>query len=127
MSSEQFDNESSEFSEFEKSVLHFACLQDPCSAAALEQLRKAAVVKREFTTHGWFIHFETDASGGVIESDDRIMPGSLKVVLKNPVLEHGADAIVWMENGVMDCLEMYVFGAEPWPEQSDGFTIERCD
>ncbi|MGI9243108.1 MAG: hypothetical protein ACR2RV_20085 [Verrucomicrobiales bacterium] len=73
-----------------------------------------------------FVHFRTDENGAKIKSEDRIMPGSGKIFLQHPQIDDGADAIVWLVDGVMDCLEMVAFGEADWPESEDLFEVSIC-
>lgn len=119
------------FTDLELLVLTAACDADPESDTARDQLASSTVLRREFTGCGVFVHFQTTSAANLRNPDGRILRGSQKVFLSHPDLEHGADAIVWIENGKMDCLELVVFGVEDWPEDKTSkemkFAIRYCD
>jgi len=114
------------FSSFEKKVLLEACSQDPSSEIALKQFASAVFQRRDRTTQGMFVRFEVANNVGSIEkSYGRILLGSKRISLKHPKLSQGADVIVWLHCGRIDCLETYVFADEPWPvDDEDAFEFE---
>ncbi len=115
---------SDKFTEFELRVLTEACARDSRSEIALRQLKSAKFVKRDRTGHGLFVDFAVDERVGLVEPDGRILRGSNQIVLQHPDLEHGADAIVWVDNGMISCLETYVFGDAVWPnDDEDRFQV----
>ena len=108
------------FSALEKRILLKAGSLDPSADIALEQLQLAVVTKRQNTGKGIFVHFQASADvRQITESSGRILIGSQKLSLSHPRLSQGADVIIWIENGFMDCLEMCVFADEPWPTGED--------
>jgi hypothetical protein len=115
------------FTPLETLALHAACSRDPAAQIALAQLKSAVFTKRDRTGHGVFTHFEVDKTiDPITEAHGRILLGSERVSLKHPKLDHGADLIVWIEKGYIDCLETYVFGVEPWPnDDEDVFEIQE--
>lgn len=108
-----------EFTEFEHRVLREACARDPNSRLALAQLASAKFERRDRTGHGLFVYFSVDQGLDSLPTDGRILVGSQQMSLLHPGLGHGADIIVWAEEGYIDCLETCVFGTEPWPDDSE--------
>lgn len=112
------------FTPFELRVLNEACARDPASEVALRQLKSAKFKSRDRTGHGLFVHFDVGEGVGLVDPDGRILRGSNQLFLQHPDLEHGADAIVWADNGILNCLETYVFGDATWPNgDEDQFQI----
>lgn len=119
---------SDKFTAFELRVLKEACARDSRSEIALRQLESAKFEKRDRTGHGLFVHFAADESVGLVEPDGRILRGSNQIFLQHPDLEHGADAIVWVDNGTISCLETYVFGDATWPnDDEDRFRVANVE
>ena len=96
-------------------ALSAACGADPEAGTTRAQLSSSKIISRELTGVGVFTHFKTDSENLIEDTDGGVLRGSQGVSLSHPELEHGADVIVWVENGKMDCLEMVTFGAEKWP------------
>jgi len=96
---------------------------NPEKKIAEEQLANSTVTRREFTGCGLFTYFATKSESLLTDVDGRILRGSQRVFLAHPELAHGADIIVWVENGKMDCLELVVFGVEELPNTGN-FQIE---
>ena len=115
------------FTPFETLVLNEACKRDPASQIVLKQLASAVLTKRDRTGHGLFVHFDVDKQlDSILVANGRILLGSERVSLKHPKLAHGADIIVWIENGFIGCLETYVFGVESWPDDEENlFEIQE--
>ena len=113
------ENTSAEFSSLELLALTASCKMDSEPEIAKEQLARAAVTRRVFTGCGLFTHFTTESESILTAADGRILTGSQQVSLSHPKLAHGADVIVWVENGKMDCLELVTFGDEKLPESGN--------
>jgi hypothetical protein len=103
---------------FEKTLLAEVITESPSAEILAEQLAKLTVKDREYTGVGSFTEFEvpddvtkvTDKQAG----SDRLLYGS--VYISSPDLEHGGGCILYIENGVMDCLECYAYG-DFWPRK----------
>lgn len=117
------EKSSTKFSALEFLALTAACEMNPEKKIAQEQLADSNVTRREFTGCGLFTHFKTNSASLLTDVDGRILRGSQQVSLSHPELAHGADIIVWVENGKMDCLEIVTFGVEDLPTSGD-FTIQ---
>lgn len=117
------DKDNSQLTDFEKRVLLEVCNADPSSEAALTQFKQTIVTSREYTGCGVFVHLRTAHHNTKIKSEDRIMPGSSRIILKHPQIDHDADVIVWLIDGIIDCLEMVTFGEDKWPKSEELFEI----
>ena len=79
-----------------------------------EQFQKCRITESEMTGAGFFVYFE-------VASDVRRLTGVKKSFSFGDVkadidgLEHGAGFLLYVDDGVINCLEGYSY-EEPWPE-----------
>lgn len=89
------------------------------------QLEVATVRQREFTGCGVFVHLAVPESAQMISKRGRChITGNPRPFLRHPELEHGAMAVLWLEGGVIDCLEMCTF-VEDWPSDDHAFQLSH--
>jgi hypothetical protein len=90
------------------------------------QLESAAVTERQHTGSGVFVHLSVpDGAPRVSSEHPSPITGDPRPFLRHPEVESGAMAILWIEGGRMDCLEMCVFGDENWPLEDSGFQLSH--
>ena len=88
------------------------------------QAELAKVALRKMTGVGFFTTLS-------IPNNPRQIDGQ-SLQLRNVVaeisgLKHGAGFVLFVEDGVLDLLEGYTYGDEPWPKQITSFTLSYTD
>ena len=94
------------------------CHQNP---ALTEQIERCRVAKREYSGCGFFTTLMVPETSPLVETvgKDRTMWGR---DIAAPELSHGAGSILFMEDGRIDCLEVFAY-VDGDPAQVSGFTI----
>jgi hypothetical protein len=78
------------------------------------QYEQASVLRRDFTGVGFSTYFTVpDAAPRLRDSRNPI--GRL-ILIDLEGLQHGASAVLWVKDGVLDRLEVFTF-TEPWPAE----------
>lgn len=111
-----------QFELFEKAAMDkILCGEDIALEILREQYKDAVVTDREFTGVGFF-------------SDFYISDKSPKLAFHHPIqicdvigqideLPHGVGFVLFIKNGVIDCLEGFTYGDEKWPEHFAKFSL----
>jgi hypothetical protein len=76
---------------------------------------EAAVIRREHSEAGSYTHLSGPEQNGQSKRVDGPQ-------IQSPGLKHGAGSILWLKDGVPDCLEVYAFGDDLWIDL-DEFTL----
>jgi hypothetical protein len=95
--------------------------EHPVMSALRAQLAVCRVADREFTGHGFYTSL-------VVPSDvaparvtrDRLHLGEVGATLDG--LDNGAGFVLWIEHGVLDCLEGFAYD-QPWPERIENYAV----
>jgi hypothetical protein len=93
---------------------------DETLAKLRRQFEKAVVVKREMSGVGFYTTLAVKE--GVYRIDDRSFIFG-DVIAEIPGLENGAGFLLYVRDGLLDCLEGYTYGDERWPQQLTGFML----
>jgi hypothetical protein len=102
--------------ELERQVLEFALRgEHPALEILREQFAVAAVSAREYTGVGFFTSF-------VVPANARRIPLARRVVIHDvyaevPGLQYGAGFLVFVERGILDTLECFIF-EDAWPAEA---------
>jgi hypothetical protein len=80
------------------------------------QYDQSSVLRRELTGVGFFTYFAVpDAAPRLRDSRN---PIGRPILIELEGLQHGASAVLWTKDGVLDRLEVFTF-SEPWPAETD--------
>lgn len=106
------------FLQFEKEIMEKIISEDSGLTEILKKQYKSAIVKeRDFTGVGLFTHFEiTDKELKLPKLKTRSLGSYMAEI--NGIL---VDVILWIENGLIDCLELVTFGDDRFPEQIETY------
>jgi hypothetical protein len=107
----------SQLSKLEHAVLDAIADQDPELRPALSSLR---VTARRFTGAGSYTDLAHDQR--VIAADGF---RTLNRVVSVPGVVSGLGASVAVQDGKLDCLELFTYGAETWAGDTSDFCIEN--
>jgi hypothetical protein len=78
------------------------------------QYEQSSVLRRDLTGVGFFTYFAVpDAAPRLLETRN---PIGRSILIELEGLQHGASAVLWTKDGVLDCLEVFTF-TEPWPAE----------
>lgn len=104
--------------EFELAILERLANKDPSIRGSVSQLH---VLSREFTGVGSFTNFACDeTSAGVPDQ-----PIALDDLIRMPGVPNGMGAVLFCKGSRPRCLEIFVYGDDPWEGIYDGFEIEK--
>jgi len=94
-------------------------------AAIAAQARVAVVTKRDYTGAGYFVGLSVPESAERLATGEDVapIPGPY---IESPELEHGADTVVFLANGVIETLEIFSYG-ESFPERLSEHTLKGID
>lgn len=110
----------SAFTPLERAVLRAICEKDSVDRAALEdQLSAATVIRRENTGAGFYTQIAVQRGSVVSVGGERLRTGP---TAKVEGLEHGMGFVLWLKEGLADCLEGYCYG-----ESTTGIEFERVN
>ena len=96
----------------ERAILSWIAERNSRLAAAL---RNAAAFRREHSEAGSYTYLSHPEAA---EWTDRVDGPQIE----SPHFKHGAGCILWLNNSVLDCLEVYTFG-DKLPVDLDEFTL----
>ncbi len=97
----------------ERQVMEFALRgEHPALEVMREQLTTATVSRREYTGVGFFTHFAIADSAQRISSLGRMVVGDVYAEVSD--LQYGAGFLVFLERGVLNMLECFIF-EDAWP------------
>jgi len=110
----------SEFSALESDVVRTLLTGDAPGLQVLrEQWSQARLLHREATGVGFFTHFSLPLGVHRLSKANARIGDVLADVAG---LQNGAGFILWVEAGVISCLEGYSFG-EDWPSDIDRYAL----
>ena len=79
----------------------------------LEQHARASVLRRDWSGVGVNTYFSVPADAPRVETTENPIGRPILIDLEG--LKEGASAVMWIEAGALDSLEIFTFD-EPWPE-----------
>ena len=110
---------------FERGVIRALLRGHRDEPVLLEQLRACVVTDREFTGPGVYVNLALTADVARAASEgEQAVEGNPPPLLRHPDIDYDAMALLWLKDGMVDCLEMVTQGNEDWPERDDLFIIE---
>jgi hypothetical protein len=89
--------------------------EHPALEVLREQLAAAAVSAREYTGVGFFTHFAVPAGARRLPSAGRVVIGDVHADVSG--LQYGAGFLVFVERGILDTLECFIF-EDTWPTEA---------
>ena len=92
----------------------------PALGVLREQIQHAAVRSREFTGVGFYTFLTVDQSAPRL-TVGRWVIGDLNVEL--PDLEHPCGALLFVDGGVVDNLEVFTYASEDWPPEVNTYRL----
>jgi hypothetical protein len=94
------------FTEFERDLLSWF-VKHSMHPSLADQLRAATPVSREYTGAGMYLYLAVPTTVERIPADlTSPIPGPQIVA---PSFANGAGSLLWHENGVADCVEVYTY------------------
>jgi hypothetical protein len=78
------------------------------------QFEQSSVLRREVTGVGFFTYFVVPDAAPRLR--DPRNPIGRPILIDLEGLRHGASAVLWIKEGVLDRLEVFTF-TEPWPAE----------
>ena len=110
------------FNQLEFDVMKKIINEDPAiSEILMRQYSSAKVIKREFTGAGFFTDFEIADEDSRISEQFNATIGNTQARLEG--LKHGAGFILFVKDGLIEMLEGYTNGNEPWPEKIGKYSL----
>jgi hypothetical protein len=101
--------------------------EEPVVRALRDQVAEAEVREREFTGVGFFTYFLVRPVGDPVSVPDGVvhppLVGDVRLEAEN--LQHGADFVLFLKDGLLHLLEGYTLGGEPWPDDLGRFVVLR--
>jgi hypothetical protein len=114
-----------ELTDFERKVLAYLISGEVDAAVLKKQLESATVSERDFTGPGVFVILEVASEAPrLVAGRLHFIQGNPHVVLKHPQLEYDAMAVLFIQEGVIQCLEMVSYAQENWPANEDLFEVQ---
>jgi hypothetical protein len=111
-----------EASPLERAVVEESLVGDHPDLVVLRAQWATAVVRaRSFSGQGWFVTFSV-AANAKRTSFEKLVFGNVTIEPEPGVL--GCGAVVWVNDGRLDCLEMFAYG-DGWPRAMSRFTLRR--
>jgi hypothetical protein len=102
---------------------HLLAGDHPVLAALRNQLAEATIADREFSGAGFFTHFALP-KGAMAAPVRTLRFGDVHATIAG--LQHGADFVLFVDDGRLSMLEGASYG-EPWPEEIAEFTVAYLD
>ena len=100
----------------ERQVMEFALRgEHPALEVMREQFTAATVSRREYTGVGFFTHFAVPDSAQRLPSLERIVVGDVYAEMSD--LQYGAGFLVFIDRGILDMLECFIF-EDAWPVEA---------
>ncbi|MDH3938570.1 MAG: hypothetical protein OEV68_14695, partial [candidate division Zixibacteria bacterium] len=112
----------SEFNNLERAVLEWY-MEHYQNKQLSDQIDAAKLVKREWAKHGFYVDLAVPRSLGVV--DPIGLCGSRPIdgpCIKSRNIDHSGQAILWDDEGYIDCLEMFAYG-ERFAERIEDFEL----
>lgn len=110
---------------FEGEVLNWLLAEEePVLDALRMQLTWATVLSKVFTGHGIYINFYLPSDVTPLHKELNVRPrfcfGDVEASI--PSLEYGAHFLIWVDDGLLTCLEGYTFD-ESYPQEISDFQL----
>jgi hypothetical protein len=87
------------------------------------QLAMATISSREYSGAGFFIHFTFPVNSPPLPSPFKNFEiGHVEVKIPGP--KYGVGVVLFVRNGLLDWIEGYTNGPEPWPKDTSIFEVE---
>jgi hypothetical protein len=83
-------------------------------AGLRQQAQHAAVRSRKHTGVGFWTYFAVEPGAPRLANSGRLRLSDVGAVVQD--VQHGAGFILWVEHGVIDCLEGFTY-ADDWPKE----------
>lgn len=110
-------------SQFERDVMvAILATLSPEYAPLLEQIAAAKVYKREKSDRGFYTYFLLPKAVRTIDSKEKMQFGGVFAEING--LQYGMGFVLYVVNGVIDCLEGYSFD-EDWVEPLLKYKVKR--
>jgi hypothetical protein len=97
---------------------------DPVLVALRSQFASASIRSREMTGVGFYLYFSVPANTRKLHEEFDVKPrfwfGDVEASID--LLERGAGFVLWIEDGLLACLEGYTYDEE-WPEHIGDFSL----
>lgn len=108
------------FEEFERAIMCKLLEEDtPINKVLREQYKYATVVNRDFTGVGFFTHLSIPSHVITVKEPIEYGYGDVRFMLNGSV---GGGVVLFIEHGVMTCLEGYAY--TEWPKVITSFELE---
>lgn len=78
------------------------------------QYEQSSILRRDFTGVGFSTYFAVSNAAPRLRDSRNPIGRPLLIELEG--LQHGASAVLWIEDGLLDRLEVFTF-TEPWPAE----------
>ncbi|MEX2115130.1 MAG: hypothetical protein WD845_18195 [Pirellulales bacterium] len=110
-----------DLNEFEKNVINMLLAgEHPVLETLRQQLSGAQIKERELTGVGFFTTLVIPAEAPLLANHKSIRLGD--VVAEIAGLHHGAGFVLFINDGLLDCLEGFTYD-EPWPTSINQFVL----
>ncbi|MER2514032.1 MAG: hypothetical protein ABTQ25_16730 [Nitrosomonas ureae] len=115
--------ETKAFTELESAVINWFILFYRDEALS-GQLRGARVIERKWTEVGWYVELHVQESAGPVQADG-LGYGGWPIEgpqIRSSAIPHDAGVLLWGEQGIVDCIEMFAYAGE-FPIELDQFEL----
>lgn len=113
------------FNRFEQQVLDALARQAGKQELALRaQLATAHGLDRDFTGCGYYLNFSVPPSTHKL-SPEKGPLGDVRFELEG--VPDGGCALLWVQGGLLTCLEVCLYGDGPWPVEPQVTSLETLD
>ncbi len=109
-------------STFELQAIRAIAGTDPERDCLLAQLGKAELISRDYTGVGLYVHISVPATSPKMDLGRWKIEDVPQGYAQHPMLPAGAGLIVWLENGLISCLECYTYEGN-WPDDESLFRV----
>ncbi|MBQ8746665.1 MAG: helix-turn-helix transcriptional regulator [Clostridia bacterium] len=117
--------DTADFIAFEKAVIHRIFKEVPEYEENLcRQYRSVVVADRKFTGHGFCTTFYGVTVPYSLGKDVNLTLGKVSATLNDG--QHGAGFVLFIEGGVISCLEGCAYD-EPWPEKIEKYAFDEAE
>ncbi len=100
---------------FERAVVLQAIKEAPeYEQKLLKQYQNSEVISREFTGCGFITDFAVSAPDRTLGEDVNLYLGSVRANLND--MKHGVGFVLFVQNGLITCLDVYTVAGEPFPD-----------
>lgn len=107
---------------FEHHAIEAIAGHDPERDSLLAQLVLAELISRDYTGVGLYVHISVPATAPRLDLARWKIEHMPAGYAEHPLLDAGAGLIVWLENGLISCLECYTYEGD-WPSDESLFRV----